>query len=277
MKKLYFLICLLATFQLQAQSVNADSIRFSDYLKEMLPKRDHPTGQLMVETARFFLGVPYVGATLEKEPEQLVVNLRELDCMTLVETTTALVMTLRDSVPSYEGFQAHLQNNRYRNGQITDYTDRLHYTSDWIYENQKRGVVRDVTREIGGEPYVFDLSFMSSHADSYPALKNRPDRVATLAQKEKEVAARSGYGFIDQDRISALAPGIQVGDIVGFVSTQKGLDIAHVGVVDWVDGELTFVHASSTEKKVICNSGSMSDYVKGIKRNSGIVIIRPQF
>lgn len=276
MKKLFVLFILLVSVQLQAQTTTDEAI-FNRYLQAMESKRNDPTGELMVETARFFLDVPYVAATLEKDPEQLVVNLHELDCMTLVETTTALVMTLRDTVPSYEGFKNHLQSNRYRNGQIQDYTDRLHYTSDWIYENQKRGVVKDVTREIGGVPHVFNLSYMSAHADSYPALKNNPERVARIAAKEKEIASRNCYGFIDQNQIDSLASGIQAGDIVGFISTVNGLDIAHVGIVDWINDKLTFIHASSTEKKVIQNSEPMSDYVKSIKRNSGVVIIRPQF
>ncbi len=276
MKKLFVLFILLVSVQLQAQTTTDEAV-FNRYLQVMESKRNDPTGELMVETARFFLDVPYVAATLEKDPEQLVVNLHELDCMTLVETTTALVMALRDTVPSYEDFKNHLQSNRYRNGQIQDYTDRLHYTSDWIYENQKRGVVKDVTREIGGVPHVFNLSYMSAHADSYPALKNNPERVARIAAKEKEIASRNCYGFIDQNQIDSLASGIQAGDIVGFISTVNGLDIAHVGIVDWINDKLTFIHASSTEKKVIQNSEPMSDYVKSIKRNSGVVIIRPQF
>lgn len=279
MKKqiLSLLIMLLAAGSLSAQSNSTDEVIFDRYLTQMLPQRNKPTGELMVETARFFLGVPYVAATLEKDPEQLVVNLHELDCMTLVETTTALVMTLRDSLPSFAGFQKHLQENRYRNGQITDYTDRLHYTSDWIYENEQKGRVKDITRQIGGRPHQFPLSYMSAHADSYAALKNNPERVARIAAKEKEVAARNCYGFIPEDEIAACAEGMQPGDIVGFVSSVDGLDIAHVGIVDRVNNETTFIHASSTQKKVVENDGAMADYVKGIKKNSGVVIIRPQF
>ena len=70
---------------------------------------------------------------------------------------------------------------------------------------------------------------------------------------------------------------MQPGDIVGFVSSVDGLDIAHVGIVDCVNNETTFIHASSTQKKVVENDGAMADYVKGIKKNSGVVIIRPQF
>lgn len=53
--------------------------------------------------AKKLLGRPYVGQTLEiNEEEQLVVNLRELDCTTLVETSAALALaekTTRDLLP----------------------------------------------------------------------------------------------------------------------------------------------------------------------------------
>lgn len=82
----------------------ADRAAFDRYLSTMLPDKSLPTGELMVKTARFFLGVPYVAATLEKEPEGLVINLREMDCMTLVENTVALTRTLQSASPSFDMF-----------------------------------------------------------------------------------------------------------------------------------------------------------------------------
>lgn len=46
---------------------------------------------------RQFLGVPYVAATLEgHDPECLVVNLRQLDCTTLVENVAALTWACQE-------------------------------------------------------------------------------------------------------------------------------------------------------------------------------------
>ena len=51
-------------------------------------------GDTILFYARHFLGRPYVGATLEvHDPEWLVVNLRGLDCTTLIETVLALSVT----------------------------------------------------------------------------------------------------------------------------------------------------------------------------------------
>jgi hypothetical protein len=40
---------------------------------------------------------------------------------------------------------------------------------------------------------------------------------------------------------------------------------------------LTFIHASTVQKRVIVNEEPLQEYVQGIKRNCGIMIVRPQF
>lgn len=142
-------------------------------------------------------------------------------------------------------------------------------------ENQQKGIVKDVTHEIGGISLPVDVSFMSTHPDSYKPLKDHPERVARIAAKEKEINARPYY-YIPESEIDRLAEGIKEGDIVCFVTTIKGLDISHVGVVCRVGDKLTFIHASTTQKKVIVNEAPLQEYVESIKRNSGIMIVRPQ-
>lgn len=226
---------------------------------------------------RFFLGTPYVAGTLEEVPERLIINLHGLDCMTLVENTTALAWSVKHR-PAFDGYASALKDMRYRNaGNATlDYTDRLHYTTDWIYENEKRGYLKDVTKEIGGKPLKLDLSFMSTHPDSYKQLKGNPERIAIMAAKEKEINARPHY-YIPQDEIDAHAGQIRNGDIVCFVTTVKGLDISHVGIICREGDKLTFIHASTTKKQVIVNEEPLQEYVQGVKRNCGIMIVRPQF
>lgn len=263
-------------------SEDKDLAIFEHYLEVMEPKRTLPTGELMVETARFFLGTPYVASTLENIPEGLVVNFRGLDCMTLVENTIALVRTLKMEKPSFQRFTHFLRSFRYRDEGLSRdtfrlvYTDRLHYTSDWIYENQKMGRVKDMTSEMGGKPLKLDLNFMSTHPDSYKQLKDNPEQIARIAGLEKTISSRS-YFYIPEDEINKHADLIQVGDIVCFVTTVKGLDISHVGIIYREGDKLTFIHASTSQKKVILNPEPLQEYVQGIKRNCGIMIVRPQF
>lgn len=281
MKTICLLLFLLVSSLLKAQSVDRlycteeDRIIFDRYVSEMEANKSLPTGELMVKTARFFLNTPYVAATLEKEPEGLVINLREMDCMTLVENVVALTKTIQSASPSFDVFCKNLQTLRYRDGKIRDYTDRLHYTTDWIYVNQRKGLVKDETSLIGGIPLPVSVSFMSTHPDSYKQLKGNPELTNRLAAIEKEINKRTYY-YIPEASINERASKIEDGDIVCFVTTIKGLDISHVGIICRVGDKLTFIHASTTYKKVIVNEAPLQEYVEGIKRNSGIMIVRPQ-
>ena len=276
MKRTLFYLFFLAFLSLSGKAQEDKDI-YERYCAAVKEEAALPTGDLMVETARFFLETPYVAGTLEDVPERLVVNLRGLDCMTLVENTTALAWSVKHRL-TFDGYASVLKEMRYRNsGNATlDYTDRLHYTADWIYENEKKGYLKDVTKEIGGRPLQLDLSFMSTHPDSYKQLKGNPERIAIMAAKEKEISARPHY-YILQDEINAHAGQIRNGDIVCFVTTVKGLDISHVGIICREGDKLTFIHASTTQKRVIVNEEPLQDYVQGIKRNCGILIVRPQF
>jgi len=252
-----------------------DRIIFDRYVQAMESKKHLAYGELIIETARFFMETPYVAATLEKEPEHLVVNLRELDCTTLVENVIALARTIKGNSPSFETFCAHLQQLRYRDQRIDNYTDRLHYFTDWIAENSRKNLVKDMTKDIGGQPYRLNLNFMSTHPDSYAQLKTHPEWVQTIAQKEKEISSRDVYATIPEAQIENCRTGMKTGDIVCFVTQIEGLDVSHLGFIYWQGDKLGFLHASSTAKKVIVDPLSLSDYVKGIRSTTGVMIVRP--
>lgn len=255
-------------------STDEDRAIVGRYLDQMAGRDTLSQGELMTETARFFLGTPYVGSTLEKEPEGLVVNLREMDCTTFVENVLALVRTLQSGQSSFDTFCRELQTIRYREGRITGYLDRLHYLSDWIWENARKGRVRDVGREVGGEPLPLCLSFMSTHPEAYKQLKGHPERVRQLAEKEQEINARTYY-YLPKTEIDRSAGRLKSGDLVGFVTTVAGLDVSHVGILYREGDVLTFIHASSTAKQVIVNPTSLQAYTAGMKSNRGLLIARP--
>ena len=248
---------------------------FDRYVQAMEGKKYLPLGDLIIETARFFMETPYVASTLEKEPEHLVINLRELDCTTLVENAIALARTLKGATPTFEVFCAQLKLLRYRENAINNYADRLHYFTDWIFENSRKNLVRDETRAIGGQSYRLNLNFMSTHPDSYKQLKTNPALIPVIAQKEKEISARNTYAYIPEAQIEDCRAGMKSGDIVCFVTQIEGLDVSHVGFIYWQDQKLGFLHASSSAKKVIIDPLSLQDYVKGIRTTTGIMIVRP--
>ena len=247
---------------------------YDRYQCEMQAEKQLSVGERMVKSALFFLETPYVGGTLEKEPEELVVNLREFDCSTLVENVLALSLTQQMGECSFDSFCRQLQKIRYRGEVIEDYTDRLHYMSDWIYENEQKGRVKDMTHELGGVAWPLHLSFVSTHPDSYKPLKNHPQRVKRMAQIEQQINARPHY-YIPKQSIDSCSAGIQNGDIVCFVTSIKGLDVTHVGIAYWQKGELTFIHASSVAKKVVVQKGSLRAYTEQNKSCKGILVVRP--
>jgi len=230
----------------------------------------------IIAAAKYFLGTPYVGYTLEVgSNEDLVVNLRELDCMTFVETCLALARTLQTCPkPSFEAFEKELTRIRYRGGIIDGYTSRLHYSTDWIYDNGKKGVIRDVSGEIGGKEFIPAVGFMSQNPDKYKRLKNDAKATAKMAEYEKSINARKTYHYIPKDEVDARKSLIKSGDIIGFTTSIKGLDISHLAIACWDVDMLTFIHASSTAKKVIINPVSLADYCKAVKTNTGIMVVR---
>ena len=274
-----FVLCSLSMAQEQVAgdssvTLDADSLVFVRYVASMPTASSQSMAETVVQTARFFLGTPYVGATLEQEPEQLVVNLRAFDCTTFVENVLALSRVVRTGQPSFANYRKELARLRYRTDQITDYTDRLHYTTDWMYENARRGVVVDCTQQAGGIPLPLKLNFMSTHVSAYKQLVNHPEWVVRIQQIESSINQRSYY-YLPQDSIESNASAFHNGDIVCFVTSIEGLDIAHLGIVCWQGEKLTFIHASSSGKQVMFHADSLSDYVRQIKKDIGVMLWRP--
>lgn len=251
-----------------------DSVVFERYVCSMEEEAGGDLEDLLIRTALFFRETPYVGGTLEQEPEGLVANLREMDCTTFVESALALARTLREESPSFSSFLDNLREIRYREGMIRGYTDRLHYMTDWVYENERKGIVRDVTRELGGSPWRLALSFISAHPDRYRQLDGHPELVRVMRDRERAINGRPHY-YIPKEELARLEGGIRNGDIISFVTSIKGLDVTHTGIAYWREGELTFIHASSVAGKVIVQPSSLVEYMTGIKRCVGLLVARP--
>jgi hypothetical protein len=175
-------------------------------------------------------------------------------------------------------FQAYIDEVRqllYRNGEVEGYPSRIHYTSDWIYENEQNGVIEDVTQEIGGEELQFNVNFMSTHPDSYKRLKNNPEYVPIIAEQEKAINKRTYY-YVPEGEIEPVESKIKSGDIIGLTTGIEGLDIGHVGfAVKESDGRIHFMHAPQVGAKVQISEKPLPDYVKAIDKHTGIIVLRP--
>lgn len=228
-------------------------------------------GDKIVAIGEQFLGVPYVGATLEKEEERLVINLRELDCTTFLETTLALGRNAEQL--TLNNFAKSLQEMRYFNGKIDGYTSRIHYFGQWIVENEKLGLIDNISEELNGERLKLDVNFMSTHIDSYPALKADKTLVADIIESEKKLNADTLH-FIPENKLKSVENNVKNGDLIAITTSIKGLDISHVGIAVKRNSRLHLMHASSKSKKVVVSDIPLSEMLLKNRLQTGVIVIR---
>lgn len=236
---------------------------------------EKPLNHIIVEIGKSFIGTEYVAHTLEKDgAEQLVINLTGLDCTTFLETSLAFARCVKSGKTTFEDYKKELTFIRYRDGIIDEYPSRLHYFSDWIYNNIKKGIVKDVTKELGGEEFKFNVDYMSTHPESYKHLKENPDFIPIIRKQEKEINERTYY-YIPKTKVKVIENKIETGDLIAITSSVKGLDINHVGfAVKMKDGKTHFMHAPQADTKVQITPEPLHEYLKKIKRHTGIIVLR---
>ena len=230
--------------------------------------------------ARQFLGVPYVAHTLEiNDKEQLVVNTRELDCTTLVETVTALTLCAQQGKKTWNDYLSTLRMLRYRKGVLTDYTSRLHYFSDWIRDKQAMKIVKEI--QSPNPPFTavqrVNVNYMSTHPTAYKALKAQPELVSVIRQQEQSlntVKARYIPKSALRRSTKALRQAVHDGDIIAITCNKKGLDIAHLGFAVWKKDGLHLLNASQLHKKVVLEPMTLYKYLQKHSSHTGIRIIR---
>ncbi len=236
---------------------------------------EKPIGDVLIEVGKTFLGLDYEAFTLEKgETEQLVIHLTGLDCYTFFESSLVFARCIKKGKTSFEDYQTELKNIRYRDGKINGYPSRLHYASDWLYDNDKRGNIKDITKQIGGMDFTKQIDFMSSHSDLYKQLKNNPKFVEEIRTIEDSINSRNYY-YIPQNFIACVEDSIKNGDIILLTASADGLDISHTGMaVKMDDGRIHFMHAPLRGKKLQITEQPLSDYVKAVDRHTGIMVAR---
>lgn len=235
-----------------------------------------PIADLVVKIGLSFLETPYVAATLENGlEEKLIINLRQLDCTTFAESTLALARTVKLKKKDFESFVAELQKIRYRDGIRNQYPSRLHYFSEWIQNNHKRGTISELDNQ-NGEKSDKAINYMSTHPSDYPVLKEHPEIIPAIAQQEKELT-KIGFMYFPKSNIANLYKYLQHGDIIALTSTIDGVDVNHVGIIIKKGNEFHLLHAPLSGKKVLISEGPITDFLKPQSKNSGIMIARPVF
>lgn len=242
------------------------------FAQKMEVPESREMGTKMLRMSESFLGTPYVGGTLEGNPtEKLVCKFDGLDCTTLVESSISLAVAKTEN-PTFEGYKNELTKLRYRNGVIDGYPSRLHYILDWMYENEKRGRLENITAKVGGVPYKKEINFMTNHANLYPALAETG--VYEKIREQENIINSREHSYIPKTEIQKAEPMLHDGDIVAFTSSVEGLDVNHMGVITRIGSRAYLIHASLTGKKVIISNVPLAEYVASVPKHTGMIVAR---
>ena len=232
-------------------------------------------GNSIVAVGKTFLKTPYVAKTLEVvDTETLVINVQGLDCTTFIENVLAFSMLLKGDKSDFETFTKNLERVRYKDGALEGYASRLHYFTEWIANNEQKGLLMDMTSAIGGSPVTKDINFMSTHRDLYPFLSDATNY--EKIQASERYLNDQVFCVLAQDKIAENEHLIQSGDIIALATSIRGLDVTHTGIATREkDGRIHLLHASTGSMEVEVSKLPLEDYVKGIKNTIGIMVARP--
>ncbi|MBN2437106.1 MAG: DUF1460 domain-containing protein [Deltaproteobacteria bacterium] len=228
-----------------------------------------PAGELVVAAGSAFLGAPYAAGTLERKgPEELVINLRAFDCVTFVENAVVLAGLIRAGRTAFQDYAAALQRIRYRGGRCCGYPSRLHYFTDWLRDNGRKGIVRDITRELGGIPFRKAFHALTDRREEIPPLG---DAAAFCRVRSVEAAcSRRTLYRIPKARLKGFS-GIENGDIIAVATDAEGIDVSHTGIAVRGPRGLHLLHASGAAGKVVLSSETLYRYLISRRSRTGIL------
>ena len=257
----------------QTTFLPADSIKIC----QLLSQTNSETSTLWF--ARQFLNVPYVAHTLEvNDDERLVVNTRQLDCTTLVETVAALKLCAQQGKRGFADYQQILRTLRYRQGRMAGYPSRLHYFTDWIRDKAEMQLVTDIQQP--NPPFTavqtVRVNYMSTHPTAYKALKANASLVPEIRAQEQSLTGMK-VRYIPKHQIrnnKLLRSVVKDGDILAITCNKKGLDIAHLGFAVWRKDGLHLLNASMIHKKVVEEPMTLYQYMQKHKTHTGIRVVR---
>lgn len=266
-----------AHYQVDATYSQSDISRINSLLREASQLKEKPKSW-MLWFGKKFIGVPYVGGTLDRaEEEKLVINTSELDCTTFVEIVTALTRCMSgNGKRDFSDFCRQLQHVRYINGEIA-YEKRQHYFTVWISDNAEEGIVTDIQNN---PPFTkvqhVSVNWMTTHQQSYKMLKNNAKRLQGIKALEEQICGKS-YRYIPKEQIvdsRLFRNTIHNGDILVMITNKKGLDTTHIGIASWHQDGLHMLNASSIHKKVIDEPMLLRTYMMKHPSQIGIRVCR---
>lgn len=275
MKKIVFVLIMFVYVAAHAQNVKylpSDSIKLQEICALQNKCKDLPFDKVFGEVYPIFLATPYVAHTLEGAPETLTINLRELDCTTFLENVIVISILLQKDELSWENYVNLLRNFRYRDGIVDGYGSRIHYTSDWIANNEQNGFMHNITKEIGGEAYMKTIDIISKNREKYPYITDK--KTFDEIKLSEDNLNRKILYYIPKNKVAAIEKKLQTGDIIAITTSVGGLDVTHVGFAVERNNRIHLLHASMAAKKVVISNEPLHDYLATKKSNTGIIVGR---
>lgn len=251
-----------------------DRKAFESKITNISNLKSNDIGETVVVVGKSFMGIPYVAKTLEiGEKESLVINLQGLDCTTFVENVLAFSRMLELGQSDFNAYAEHLETIRYRDGVLDGYASRLHYYSEWFANNEAKGIIKDITAEIGGIESSKVINFMSKNRHLYPFLKD--DGNYNKIKESEQFLKDQSICILSQDKIADNEHLIKTGDIIAMTTSIEGLDITHTGIATReADGRIHLLHASTGSMEVEVTTVPLAEYLKEVKNNTGIMVAR---
>src|SRR5437667_6738634 len=213
-----------------------------------------PIGERTATVGQALVGTRYKHFTLEIDNriESPSVNFQRMDCWTFFEISLAFARMLDEPEENWtpDRLLHYIEVDRYRGGECTgEYLSRLHYLEDWLADNDRRGLVEDLTRNLGGVSVPHSAREMTVGWRHYRYLAANRSLLGPLRQMEARVSSRPLYQ-IPKRRVASIEGKLHSGDIIGIVSrdSRRLYSTSPVGLaLRAADGSLQFMHAATPQ------------------------------
>jgi len=238
-----------------------------------------PIGERVNKFALALRGTAYVNYTLELHDtiEAPSVNMNGMDCWTLFEIALCMARLVALHPPPYspQEMLRLIEMDRYRDGRCTGRFDsRLHHLEDWIRDNERRGLVKDITPSLGGKKLYRRMAYMGKKPHLYRQLRADPSLVPAFVRLEQELSRR-GITYVPRSQVAGIESKLRNGDIICIVTNWHETYTSHVGLASRdSNGTLRFLHASKNHREVVLDD-RLSDYLHKFSTHAGIYVARP--
>jgi hypothetical protein len=211
-------------------------------------------GEKIDYLSRQFLGIDYRENTLSgnsNKEELFVINFREVDCLTFLESVAALSLSR-----TFSEFKELLKKVRYHSGAVA-FENRNHFFTDWTAYNAD--FFHDITLLIGESETAVIEKIVNEKADGtlfIPGIQPIKRRIVYLPSIKVN---------------SRVLQKMRTGDYIGIYSGESGLDVSHVGIFIREKDSFFLRHASSSEARRKVIDEDFGTYIYG---KPGIIVLR---